>query len=116
MVGSLPCAPLPGLHSGSPELYIGGSGQNPFLHFDSYHTHAFLASNLRHEGVHRLLRGPDSYIYVSPKQYNASQIPDIENPDLNQFPLFANAVPMRFRSIPEKFSSSPAAYGTPPRC
>jgi len=89
------------LHSGSPELYIGGSGAKfPFLHFDSYHTHAFLAQIYGTKEYTAFSADQTPYIYVSPKQYNASQIPDIENPDLNQFPLFANAVPMRFRLHP----------------
>src|SRR5258705_1111719 len=89
------------LHSGSPELYIGGSGAKfPFLHFDSYHTHAFLAQIYGTKEYTAFSADQTPYIYVSPKQYNASQIPDIENPDLNQSPLFANAVPMRFRLHP----------------
>src|SRR6266853_1815767 len=80
------------LHDGSPELYIGGSGAKfPFLHFDSYHTHAFLAQIYGTKEYTAFSADQTPYIYVSPKQYNASQILDIENPDLNQFPLRANA-------------------------
>jgi hypothetical protein len=89
------------LHNGSPELYIGGSGAKfPFLHFDSYHTHAFLTQIYGTKEYTAFSADQTPYIYVRPNQYNASQIPDIENPDLNKFPLFAKAVPMRFRLHP----------------
>jgi hypothetical protein len=89
------------LHNGSPELYIGGSGAKfPFLHFDSYHTHAFLVQIYGRKEYTAFSADQTPYIYVRPNQYNASQIPDIENPDLGKFPLFAKAVPMRFRLHP----------------
>jgi hypothetical protein len=89
------------LHNGSPELYIGGSGAKfPFLHFDSYHTHAFLAQVYGIKEYTTFSADQTPFIYVSPKQYNASEIPDLENPDFEKFPLFANAVPMRFQLHP----------------
>src|SRR6202047_4789113 len=89
------------LHNGSPELYIGGSGAKfPFLHFDSYHTHAFLTQVYGTKEYTAFSEDQSPFLYVSPRQYNASQIPDIENPDLEKFPLFATAVPMRFRLHP----------------
>ena len=89
------------LHNGSPELYIGGGGAKfPFLHFDSYHTHAFLAQVYGVKEYTTFSPDQTPYLYVSPKQYNASEISDLENPDLEKFPLFANAVPMRFELHP----------------
>src|ERR1700719_4316887 len=89
------------LHNGSPELYIGGSGAKfPFLHFDSYHTHAFLAQVYGIKEYTTFSADQTPFIYVSPRQYNASEIPDLENPDFEEFPLFANAVPMRFQLHP----------------
>lgn len=89
------------LHDGSPELFIGGSGAKfPFLHFDSYHTHAFLVQIYGIKEYTAFSEDQTHLIYVHPHQYNASQIPDIENPDLSKFPLFAQAVPMRFRLHP----------------
>jgi histone arginine demethylase JMJD6 len=85
------------LHDGSPELYIGGRGAKfPFLHFDSYHTHAFLAQIFGTKEYTAFSEDQTNLIYAHPHRYNASQIPDIENPDLDKFPLFAKAVPMRF--------------------
>ena len=89
------------LHNGSPELYIGGRGAKfPFLHFDSYHTHAFLAQIYGTKEYTAFTADQTPWLYVRPDQYNASQIPDIENPDLGRFPLFAKAVPMRFHLHP----------------
>jgi hypothetical protein len=89
--------PLRWLHNGSPELYIGGSGAKfPVLHFDNYHTHAFLAQVYGVKEYTAFSPDQTPYIYVNPNQYNASEIPDVENPDLEKFPLFAKTVPMRF--------------------
>jgi hypothetical protein len=74
------------LHSGSPELYIGGSGAKfPFLHFDSYHTHAFLAQVYGIKEYTAFSPDQTPYIYVSPNKYNASEIPDLETPDLEKY-------------------------------
>jgi histone arginine demethylase JMJD6 len=89
------------LHDGSPELYIGGSAAKfPFLHFDSYHTHAFLTQIYGIKEYTAFSEDQTPLLYVKPNQYNASQIPDIENPDPDKFPLFAKAEPMRFRLHP----------------
>jgi Cupin-like domain len=89
------------LHDGSPELYIGGRGAKfPLLHFDSYHTHAFLAQIYGIKEYTAFTEDQTHLIYVHPHQYNASQIPDIEDPDLDKFPLFGEAIPMRFRLHP----------------
>jgi hypothetical protein len=89
------------LHNGSPELYIGGSGGKfPFLHFDSYHTHAFLSQIYGTKEYTCYAADQTPYLYVRPNQYNASQIADIENPDLEKFPLFSRAQAMRSRLEP----------------
>jgi len=88
------------LHGGSPELYIGGrGGKFPFLHFDSYHTHAFLSQVYGTKEYTAYTADQTPQLYVKPNQYNASQV-DIENPDLAKFPLFAKAIPIRFRLEP----------------
>jgi histone arginine demethylase JMJD6 len=89
------------LHDGSPELYIGGAGAKfPFLHFDSYHTHAFLTQIYGVKEYTAFSVDQTPLIYVDPHQYNVSQITDIENPDLQKFPLFAQAAPMKFQLHP----------------
>lgn len=86
------------LHGGSPELYIGGrGGKFPFLHFDSYHTHAFLCQVYGTKEYTAYTADQTPFLYVKPTQYNASQVADIEDPDLAKFPLFAKAIPIRFR-------------------
>jgi hypothetical protein len=75
------------------ELYIGGAGASfPVLHYDNMHTHAFLMQ----------LYGTKEYVAYSPDQThllyprtgiegNKSSIPDIDNPNLERFPRFAEA-------------------------
>ena len=84
------------LHDGSPELYIGGRGAKfPFLHFDNFHTHAFLTQIYGVKEYTTYSEDQTPYLYVNPRKYNASLIPDLENPDFDKFPLFAKATPMR---------------------
>ncbi|MGA2845983.1 MAG: cupin-like domain-containing protein [Candidatus Acidiferrales bacterium] len=89
------------LHDGSQELYIGGKGGKfPFLHFDSYHTHAFISQIYGTKEFTIFTTDQTPFIYVRPNQYNASQIPDLEKPDYEKFPLFAKANAMRFKLEP----------------
>lgn len=85
------------LHEGTAELYIGGKGGKfPYLHFDACHTHAFLCQLYGTKEYTCYTSDQTPNIYVRSDRYNVSQIPDIENPDLEKFPLFAKAIPMRF--------------------
>jgi histone arginine demethylase JMJD6 len=85
------------VHSGSPELYIGGrGGKFPFLHFDLYYTHAFLMQIYGVKEYTAFSEDQTRFLYVKPTQHNASAIPDIEHPDLDRYPLFAQATPLRF--------------------
>ena len=84
------------------EAFIGGAGAKfPILHYDNWHTHAFLMQ----------LNGKKEYIVFSPDQarflhpldgtqINNSAIPDLENVDLSEFPLFAQAQGIRFELHP----------------
>ncbi len=79
------------------ELYIGGAGATfPILHYDNWHTHAFLMQ----------LQGEKEYVFFPPEatpflypregsEANKSSIDDIEHPDLNRFPAFRGAVASR---------------------
>jgi histone arginine demethylase JMJD6 len=85
------------VHSGSPELYIGGrGGKFPFLHFDLFYTHAFLMQIYGTKEYSAFSEDQAPFLYVKPTQNNASAIPDIEHPDFERYPLFAQATPMRF--------------------
>lgn len=89
------------LHRGSPELYIGGQGGKfPVLHFDASHTHAFICQiyGTKEFTVYEPDQAP--YLYISPNRYNLSEIRDIDKPDLEKFPLFAKAKPVRFKLEP----------------
>jgi histone arginine demethylase JMJD6 len=82
----------------SVEVYIGGRGaQFPVLHYDGWHTHAFLMQ----------LHGDKEYIVFSPEQTpfmyprdglerNKSRIGDVLAPDRASFPLFEEAQGLRF--------------------
>jgi hypothetical protein len=99
------------LHGGTPELYIGGSGGKfPFLHFDSYHTNAFICQICGTKEFTLYSEDQTPLIYVSPRQYNASTVSDIENPDLRKFPLFAKARPTRFRLEPGEVLFIPGGW------
>jgi ribosomal protein L16 Arg81 hydroxylase len=76
------------------ELYIGGAGASfPTLHFDNMHTHAFLMQ--LYGAKEYVVYSPDQARWLYPKpgiETNKSSIDDIDQPDLNRFPLFARAV------------------------
>jgi hypothetical protein len=79
------------------ELYIGGAGASfPVLHYDGMHTHAFLMQ--LHGTKEYVAFAPDQAKYLYPRagfERNKSQVSDIEHPDLELFPLFASATPVR---------------------
>jgi hypothetical protein len=79
------------------ELYIGGEGASfPVLHYDGMHTHAFLMQ--LHGTKEYVAFAPDQAKYLYPREgfeRNKSRVVDIENPDLEAFPLFAAATPLR---------------------
>jgi histone arginine demethylase JMJD6 len=81
------------------EIYIGGAGAGfPFLHYDLNGTHAFLGQVYGEKEA--ILYSPDDtkYLYAKadvPRRRHHSYISDVENPDLNEFPLFAKAVTHR---------------------
>jgi len=76
------------------EICIGGTGGSfPNTHYDVLRLHVLLSQIL----------GRKRFILFSPAQTpflyaknNKSLINDVENPDLEKFPLFAKAVPLRF--------------------
>jgi len=99
------------LHEGSEELYIGGKGGKfPFLHFDTWHTHAFICQLCGTKEFTAYAPDQAPYLYVSPGRYNQSLIPDLENPDYGKFPLFARACGMRFLLEPGEIVFIPAGW------
>lgn len=80
------------------EIYIGGAGVRfPMLHYDGYHTHAWL---MQIYGTKRYVVYPPSQTpFLYPRggeETNKSSIVDLEHPDLERFPLFARATPTVF--------------------
>jgi hypothetical protein len=99
------------LHNGSAELYIGGAGGRfPFLHFDSWHTHAFLCQLYGRKEFTAYAPDQTPYLYVRPDRYNQSLIPDIENPDCEKYPLFAHARAVRFYLDPGEILFIPPGW------
>ena len=94
------------------EVYIGGMGAKfPVLHYDNWHTHAFLMQ----------LYGEKEYVAFSPEQgallyprpgieRNKSQINDPLKPDLDAFPLCDRAEGVRFRLRPGETLFVPAGW------
>ena len=85
-------------HRGSAiELYIGGNGRGfPILHWDGYHTHAFLMQIYGRKEFY--VYGPEQTKYLYPREDcpNLSHCADIKNVDLQKYPLFAKAQPAVF--------------------
>ena len=96
----------------SPEVYIGGPGARfPTLHYDGLHTHAFLMQ----------LYGDKEYIALPPDQArflyprdglagNRSQIADLLEPNLEQFPLAEQAKGVRFQLHPGETLFVPSGW------
>jgi len=96
----------------SVEAYIGGQGARfPVLHYDNWHTHAFLMQ----------LDGDKEYIVFSPEQtafmypregleMNKSRIEDVLDPDREAFPLFDEAEGVRFQLHPGETLFVPAGW------
>ena len=91
--------PLPPAQGRDAEIYIGGAGGGfPFLHYDANSIHAFLGQIYGEKEA--ILYSPDDtpYVYAKadvPRRRHHSWITDVENPDLERFPLFAKATAWR---------------------
>lgn len=85
-----------GMRNGVVELLIGGKGTKfPTMHYDGFHMNTFVTQ----------VRGDKEFIFFSPDQTpyiyqlhpgsNKSAVNDVDNPDLEKFPLFAKAKALR---------------------
>ena len=93
------------------EIYIGGCGRGfPVLHWDGYHTHAFLMQF--HGRKEFYVYGPEQTPYLYPREDvpNLAQCSDIKNVDLKRFPLFAKAVPAVFVLEPGEMLFIPSGW------
>ncbi len=76
------------------EVNFCGRRNFPYLHIDDLGVHAFIT---QHYGDKQIIVFPpdqEKFLYRKDKQ-RFSQIPDVNNPDLEKFPLFAQAKPLR---------------------
>jgi hypothetical protein len=75
------------------ELFIGGRGRSfPFLHFDAPGAHTFIHQIAGRKSF--ILFSPEDTPYLYPckeKDFSVSGIRNIEDVDLEKFPLYANA-------------------------
>jgi hypothetical protein len=81
-------------------LFIGGRSSGfPYLHYENYHEFGFVFQIYGEKEFTVLPPEQSPYVYPleSPKGIaNKSSIRDLDNPDLEKFPLFAKATPVRF--------------------
>jgi histone arginine demethylase JMJD6 len=94
------------------ELYIGGAGARfPVLHYDNLHTHAFLMQLYGEKEYLALAPDQASFLYPQDGEAaNKSSVDDLENPDLQRFPLFSQAKAVRFKLGPGETLFVPAGW------
>lgn len=93
------------------ELYIGGKGTKfPVLHYDGAATHAFLMQIYGRKQYVIYHPNQERFLYPSPEKHNLSTVNDLENPDLEKFPLFAQAVPATFFLEPGELLFIPSRW------
>ncbi len=93
------------------EIYIGGrGGAFPVLHYDGAGTHAFLMQIYGRKQYIVFPPDQEKYLYPSPAKINLSLINNVEKPDLQKFPLFANAKPIIFILEPGELLFVPAHW------
>ena len=77
---------------GKPEFYLGGAGQSfPAVHYDYIHTHAFLMQLFGQKQYFVYAPDQTAFMYAAPGDANRSLINNVEHPDLEKYPLFAQA-------------------------
>lgn len=99
-----------GTREGIPELLVAGRGARFNLHYDAAFLLGFVTQI--HGDKEFLVFSPDDsrYLYQRPDDPRYSQIPNIFDVDLDRFPLFARATPMRFVLGPGETIFNPAGW------
>ena len=96
----------------SVEVYIGGEGARfPTLHYDNWHTHAFLMQ--LYGDKEYLAFSADQTAFMYPRDglaRNTSRIDDVLEPDPAEFPLFDQAEGLRFQLHPGETLFVPAGW------
>jgi hypothetical protein len=79
------------------EFYLGGAGRGfPVLHWDGYHTHAFLMQIHGRKEFYVYDPGQTPLLYPRPDVPNVSQCANIHEVDLAKYPRFVEARPAVF--------------------
>ena len=79
------------------EMFIGGpGGKFPYVHVDYYHLSAWINQLYGNKQFTVWPRGQDAMLYPEPNDVWKSSIPDIENVDLEKYPLYKQATPITF--------------------
>lgn len=95
---------------GIPELLIAGRGARFRLHYDARHMLGFVTQLY---GDKEFLIFPPSdgkYLYPDPDNPKFSLVPNIFEPDMEQFPLLAHTSPIRFVLRPGETIFNPAEW------
>lgn len=99
-------------HRGSAiEFYLGGAGRGfPVLHWDGYHTHAFLMQFYGRKEFYIYNPGQTPLLYPKPDVPNVSLCADIHHVDLEKYPRFADARPAVFVLEPGEVLFIPSGW------
>jgi histone arginine demethylase JMJD6 len=93
------------------EIYIGGEGTKfPSLHFDGFHTHAFINHIYGRKEFIAYSPNQSGYMYPKTSLPNVSRLNDVEHPDLSKYPLFSQAVPIKFYLEPGETLFVPSGW------
>lgn len=97
---------------GHPEVQISGPGAAfPSMHYDYGYIHTFLSQIYGRKKIKVFSPDQSRFVYPEPgDKHHGSRIPDIDNVDLEQFPLFARAVPMVAELEPGDTMFMPAGW------
>lgn len=87
--------------NGLEELFYGGRGTHfPCLHVDYWGMDAFLSQLYGEKDVLVFSPTDTPYLYTTANEPLVSSILNFDRPDLERFPLYRNATPIRFRLHP----------------
>lgn len=95
----------------SAEIFFGGKSAGfPFLHYDDLHYHAFSFQIFGQKRFYLYPPDQTPNVYPFPDKPNFSQVRDVERPDLESFPRFADARPMTFIIEPGELLFVPCGW------
>jgi hypothetical protein len=96
---------------GQGEIYIGGAGRSfPVVHWDFMHTNAFLMQLYGRKQYFVYAPDQTPFMYQVKGDPNRSAIDSVEHPDLEKFPLFAQAQGYSFTLDPGEMLFIPCGW------